>query len=146
MMKPFLFSVLAFATLLTTGCMSDKNSAPGPVIPSGTFTGQFRRVHTSAKTGVRDTAKANIQLVLDIKTGFTVTGDTSTVIAGSHGGYAVDLNYILFNDVTYPASGTPAKTHLSGAYQYYYDGTVFQMVNNSYLDTLSMQYDLKKVN
>ncbi|MDB5130863.1 MAG: hypothetical protein JWR02_612 [Mucilaginibacter sp.] len=147
-MKQKLFFVLALIAALAGGCVSNKNSAPAPAIPSGTFEGLFRRVHTSSKNGVRDTVKANVQLVLNKTSGFTLTPDnTTSIIVASHGGYVIESTYILFNDVTYQVTtGTTDKVHLTGTYQYYYDGKVFQMANNSFLDTLSLQFDLKKQN
>lgn len=144
-MKLNLLPVCLLAILILSSCVGNKSAAPVPV-PAGNFTGEFRRVHIS-KTGVHDTLKANIQLSLDLTTGFAVTGDTLTVHAGSHGGYAISANYIQFNDITYPKTGTPSKIHLNGAYEYYYDGSsVFQMVTSTLPDTLSFQYDLKKAN
>jgi hypothetical protein len=144
-MKRKLFYLLPLSLLFLAGCFGNKNSAPTPtLLPSGTFTGQFRRIHKTFRTGVTDTQKANIQLIMETATGFAVTGDTSTVQAGSKGSYYVGLNnYIQFVDNTFPPTGTPTKTHLNGLYQYYYDGSVFQMLATS-LDTLSLQYDLKK--
>ncbi|HVV54193.1 MAG TPA: hypothetical protein VHC47_02645 [Mucilaginibacter sp.] len=74
---------------------------------------------------------------------YAVTGDTSTVHAGSHGVWGIAGTSIAFTDVTFPKSGTTTKTHLNGYYTYYYDGTVFQIVATS-LDTLALQYDLKR--
>ena len=145
-MKSNLLYPLLVIVVFASGCFGNKNSAPAPAIPSGNFTGQFRRVHTSPRNGAMDTLKANLMLSLNVTTGFAVTGDTATVHAGSHGSYAIGSSYIEFSDVTFPPTGTPTKIHLSGVYQYYYDGTVFQMVANSYLDTISYQYDMKKVN
>jgi hypothetical protein len=147
-MKQKIFFIVAFVAVITTACVSNKNSAPAPAIPSGTFAGQFRRVHTATKTGLRDTIKTSVKLTLDKTTGFTLTDDNITgVVAGGHGGYVIQSNYILFNDATYQGTSSYTdKVHLTGTYQYYYDGTVFQMVNNSFLDTLSLQFDLKKAN
>jgi hypothetical protein len=142
-MKSKLFYFLPLIIAFASGCLSNKNTTPVP-LPSGTFTGQFRRIHISQKTGVRDTQLASLQLVLNTATGFKVTGDTATVHAGSYGGYAIAQGYIQFNDLTYPASGTPTKTHLEGTYLYYYDGSVFQMLYTTTPDTVSLQYDLKK--
>lgn len=143
-MKFKLLYLFLLIIVLASGCLSNKSSAPVPAnIPQGTFTGQFRRIHTNLKTGLRDTALANLQLVLNTTNGFKVTGDTSTLHAGSYGQCVLNQSYIQFYDVTYPATGTPAKAHLNGVYQYYYDGTVFQMLNNP-ADTLSLQYDMKK--
>ena len=128
------------------GYFNSKRAEESPVvIPHGTFTGQFRLLQFSKKTGVFDTVSANIQLSME-QTGYSVTGDTSTVQAGSYGPYAINTinSTIDFQDKTYPHTGIPTKTHLNGVYQYYYDGTVFQLVANSVLDKLSLQYDLKK--
>jgi hypothetical protein len=144
-MKPRLLYALLFIIVLVSGCFNDKSALPAPT-PSGTFTGQFRRVHITQKTGLRDTLKANIQVDLNSTTGYKVTGDTSTVHAGSYGTYSVNSSYIQFNDATLSPTIQPAKVHLAGIYQYYFDGTVFQMVYNTPLDTVSLQYDLKKVN
>lgn len=144
-MKLNLIYLLAFLVVLTSGCFSNKGSNPTPPVPAGSFAGQFRVVRT--KSGHRDTLKANINLDLSTVTGFKVYGDTSTLHAGSNGNYAVSYNnFIQFADKTFPPSGVPVKFHLQGVYQYYYDGSTFQMVANSFLDTLSLQYDLKKVN
>jgi hypothetical protein len=145
-MKSKLLCLLLLITVFASGCYSDKSAAPAPEIPVGTFAGQFRLVHTTYKTGMIDTLSANIQLTMNTSLDFSVTGDTSTVHAGSHGAYATSGNYIQFNDVTYPKTGIPVKAHLEGVYAYYYDGSIFQMVANSPFDTLSYQYDLKKVN
>jgi hypothetical protein len=153
-MKLKLFFVLSLIALFAGGCVSNKNSLPAPAVPSGTFGGQFRRVHTSSKSGLRDTLKANVLLVLNNTSGFTLTPQTTpSVVVAGHGGYVIESNYILFNDVAYQtavssgnSTGTTDKVHLTGTYQYYYDGNVFQMVNNSFLDTLSLQFDLKKQN
>ena len=143
-MKKLIYFLPAIV-LLGYGCANIPAPAPAR-LTSGNFSGQFRLVHTHARTGVRDTSKANISLSLDLTTGYKVTGDTTTLIAGSYGGYAVAASYISFNDVTYPKTGIPLKTHLNGTYTYTYDGSALQMVFNNAQDTLSYQYDLKKVN
>jgi len=83
---------------------------------------------------------------MELTTGFKVTGDTSTVHAGSYGDYGVNsiYNTVTFIDKTYPKTGIPTKAHLDGTYQYYYDGTVLQLLGNSALDTVSFQYNLTK--
>ena len=145
-MKINLLFLIAPIVVLTCGCFGSKNTAPAPSIPGGTFSGQFRLVHTSSKTGLQDTLSANIQLSMDLSTGYKVTGDTATVHAGSYGAYNVGASYITFQDKTFPKTGTPAKTHLNGSYLYSYDGVAFKMMANSLQDTISLQYDLKKVN
>jgi hypothetical protein len=110
----------------------------------GTFTGQFRLLHRSTDKVPFDTTSTNIVLTMTSPAyTFTVTGDTSTVHAGSYGTYALNSQEILFTDKTYPKTGIPTKTHLNGLYLYYYDGSTFQMLAYS-SDTLSLEYDLKK--
>jgi hypothetical protein len=79
-------------------------------------------------------------------TGFAVTGDTSTIHAGSYGVYVVYLanGVVAFSDKTFPTTGIPTKYHLSGLYGYHYDGTNFQISYYSPLDTLALVYNLKK--
>ncbi|MBK0378289.1 hypothetical protein [Mucilaginibacter segetis] len=144
-MKKNLIYLFPILIAFGMGCTKSSNSSLKP-LPEGTFNGEFRLLHRSQGSTVIDTVKANIQLVLETGVGYKVLGDTSTVHAGSKGHYGISDIYIAFQDDTYPTTGTPTKTHLSGTYQYYYDGSsVFQMVANS-SDTLSLQYDLKKVN
>jgi len=146
MKSKLLYSLFSIA-ILASGCLGSKNTPTPNNYPSGTFTGQFRLIHTNSSTGKHDTSSANIQLTLSTATGYKVTGDTLTLHAGSYGAYAINTNYISFQDITMPKIGTPKKTHLNGAYQYYYDGSsVFQMIPASSSDTLALQYDLKKVN
>src|SRR5579872_5810133 len=146
-MKYRLLLLVAAAALLMVGCFkttSDLANSSNVTAISGTFTGQFRLLHRSTDKVPFDTTSCNITLTIN-PTGntYTVTGDTTTVHAGSHGTYAVSSPYIDFSDVTYPKSGIPNKTHLNGIYQFYYDGTNFQMLAYS-IDTLSLQYLLKK--
>jgi len=144
-MKRKLFYLFPFLTPLAN-YFNNKSAASSPgVVPQGIFTGQFRLLQFSKKTGVFDTVSANIQLSME-QTGYSVTGDTSTVQAGSYGPYAINTinSTIDFQDKTYPHTGVPTKTHLNGVYQYYYDGKVFQLLANSVLDKMSLQYDLKK--
>ena len=83
---------------------------------------------------------------MDQTTGFAVTGDTTTLHAGSHGGFIVNNSFtsIDFIDLTYPKTGMPTKTHLNGVYNYAYDGTNLLMTAYGALDTLSLIYTLKK--
>lgn len=93
-----------------------------------------------------DTLKANIILSMQPTVGFKVTGDTSTVHAGSYGVCIVNSSYgvIDFIDNTYPATSTPTKTHLNGVYQYAFDGTTFQLAAHGALDTTAFLYNLKR--
>ena len=143
-MKSKLLYLLLLIIVFGSGCVNTKNNNTPVPVPAGTFTGTFRKIHQTAKTGKLDTASAAIQITLNTTTGFTVTGDTTTLHAGSYGGYAIASTFIEFNDVTLPKIGVPVKIHLNGAYQYYFDGTVFQMLSNP-SDTIAYQYDMKKV-
>ena len=147
-MKRNLIYFLPLLMLLAAGCFGNKNQAPAPSVPIGTFKGQFFGIHTSIKNNL-DTLKANLQLVLSPGAAFAVTGDTSTVHAGSYGNFGItsnSTNYINFVDKTFPISGNASKIHLSGTYQYYYDGTTFQMVGTSVMDTLILEYKMTRVN
>ncbi len=147
-MKRLLPYLLPFVVVFASGCFGNKASAPAPVlVPSGTFAGEFKLTHTNPKTGAVDSATANIQLQMETATGYIVTGDTSTVHAGSHGSYIVTTgnSTIEFIDKTYPTNGTtPTKIHLSGVYDYIYKGTNLQLVAYGALDTLSYYYNLTR--
>ncbi len=141
----YLFPLLV-VVLLTSACL--KKTTPIPVVlPAGTFSGPFTVVHLNPRTSLKDTSTANLVLTLSAATGFAVTGDTTKLHAGSHGGYQVDGTYIQFADQTlptYPTNSTPtvpAKFHLNGLYLYSYDGTNFQFYASS--DTLLVVYKLK---
>ena len=145
-MKLNLLYLILPAILFASGCFGSKNSNPIPVVlPSGTFTGEFKRTHTNPKTGSTDSVKAIIQLQMEA-TGYKVAGDTSTLHAGSYGNFVIGANHdgIVFVDKTYPTTGTPSKVHLSGAYQYTYQGSNLQMVAYGSLDTLSFYYNLTR--
>lgn len=145
------FKLLYLLTLLAAivyGCGGSKNSNVQP-IPDGTYSGEFRRLHIhSNNTSIIDTMKTNLVVYISpVSTGtYTVTGDTSTVHAGSKGSFIADgANHTMFFiDNTYPKSGPVTKTHLNGSYAYSYDGSAFKMVAYGPLDTLVLQYDLKK--
>ena len=142
-MKNKLLYLLPLLAVFVTGCLKRTSDIPPTPALSGTFTGQFRLLHRSTNKVPFDTTKTNLTITLTSTGNYTVTGDTSVVHAGSNGKYAASAPYINFVDKTYPISGTPTKTHLNGIYQFYYDGSVFQMLAYS-LDTLALQYDLKK--
>jgi hypothetical protein len=141
-MKYKLLYLLMLLMILGAGCGKGPTSIPTISIPDGSYAGQFRLIHR--KSGIADTLKASITLTLKNSDGtFSVTGDTLTVHAGSHGTYGLNSSYFNFLDKTNPTTGTPAKVHLNGPYLYAYDGSILQMLYfNS--DTLSYQYDLKK--
>ena len=137
------YRLLCFILLLgvvVTGCIKSTKNSPAPVFPYGTFSGQFSRYHKSSSTGKLDSAKANLTLRLNTYT-FAVTGDTTTLHAGSHGTFGGNTTYILFNDSTY--SPKSVKQHLNGQYVYSYDGTNLVIAASSG-DTLSVDYVLKK--
>jgi len=142
-MKIKLNYLVPFLAVLIAGCT--KNVQQQPVqLPTGTFAGQFLRVHVNTTTLKYDTVKANLQLSLSATTGFKVTGDT-TLHAGSYGSYAVNAYYMQFNDQTINTPSLSTKYHLNGVYQYEYNGSQLDIVA-SYSDTLSYQYILTKSN
>jgi hypothetical protein len=136
-----LLLLLAFAA----GC-SKQYTPPRPSSSlQGTFKGQFMFIHQPAHSTTLDTLTANIQLVMQANSTFQVTGDTSKLHAGSFGSFVPGSNSsIQFFDNTYPASGTPAKIHLSGVYQYTYDGLYLRLAGYGPLDTVAYKYVLQK--
>ena len=132
--------------MLLSSCISNKNNAPAPNVPEGTFAGRFSLYHLHSKTGVVDTLTANLILNMETATGYKVTGDTSTLHAGSYGSYLLNSTYtgIEFIDKTYPATGTPAKNHLNGIYEYVYNGTTLQFEATDPADTLIYFYNFTK--
>jgi hypothetical protein len=144
-MKSIVLYLLLFVVVTAMGCFP-KNTAPVPVTPEGNFTGQFTQVHLS-KSGKYDTLKANLNISLMRPTSYKVTGDTLKIHAGSYGAYGISGSYyIQFADYTFPTNGWPTKVHLAGVYEYYYDGTTFQLLYKFPTDTLSYQYNFTKVN
>jgi hypothetical protein len=146
-MKRILLYVLLSVFAFITGC-APKSAAPAPDnTPEGTFTGKFKYTHEHAQTGEVDSATALIQLQIEQKTGFAVTGDTSTVHAGSYGSYLVNSNYtaIDFMDKTFSPTAVPPKYHLNGIYSYTYDGTNLYISFFGAYDTLSYVYTMKRI-
>lgn len=143
-MKHKLLYLLLLLMILGAGCGKTSNTAPSLYAPDGSYSGQFRLLHRHTNKDHFDTLKANITLTLKNSDGtYSVTGDTTTLHAGSFGTYGINNLAVNFTDKTYPSTGTPTKVHLNGLYQLYYDGSIFQMLSYS-ADTLSYQYDLKK--
>jgi hypothetical protein len=141
-----LIYLLPFVIMAFSSCMKSNDTTP-IAVPSGTFTGEFRVVHLNQLTQKLDTTKrSNLTLTISQSTGFKITGDTVLYHAGSYGDFALNGTYIQFVDKTLPANiAAPLpKIHLSGTYQYVYDGTNFQFQAAS--DTLAYQYILKKTN
>ncbi len=141
-MKRILY-LLPLVFALASGC--GPKTTPAPSIPEGTFSGKFKYLHEHAQTGALDSATAKIQLQIG-QTTYAVTGDTSTVHAGSFGTYEVNSygTAMAFFDKTYPTTGTPKKFHLSGVYSYSYDGKNLQIVSFGAFDTVSYSYSLVK--
>ncbi|RKR82613.1 hypothetical protein BDD43_2798 [Mucilaginibacter gracilis] len=141
-MKKTTIFLLCALTAAIYGCSKQYNNTQVPV-PTGTFTGKFTRLHQKTAGHGFDTTTANITLYTSNARLFKVSGDTSTLHAGSHGRFALNTVYIQFADSTSTAA-PQAKIHLNGLYQYYYDGAIFQIAARN--DTLSYIYDLKKIN
>jgi len=140
---------LSLLLILVAGCVklgpNPNNDISNYPYPLGTFQGRFTRIHKNEITSKYDTASANIQLVLSTSTGYAVTGDTSTVHAGSYGSFSENQYNIAFNDATYPATGFPVKTHLAGVYLYSLIGLNFKITGTDG-DSLSYTYDLTRTN
>jgi len=144
-MKLFYFLPIAAIILFLSACSKVNDTQPAVILPTGNFTGQFLRIRLNPTTSKYDTSKASLQLSLSQSAGFAITGDTSTLHAGSHGSYAANAYYMQFIDQTYiPASPGP-KYHLQGVYNYAYNGTQL-LIYVSYADTLSLQYNFTKSN
>jgi len=142
-MKRKIIYFLPLLLLSITGCLKSNSDPSNVVIPTGTFAGQFTRVHLHPATGKLDTIKANLTLTMSTTAGYAISGDT-TLHAASHGGYAVDGLNIAFSDQTLPASPNnttpvPTKVHLNGVYSYAYNGSALQIAFSS--DTLAFFYN-----
>lgn len=133
---------LPMLVMIVASCTKSKKPILFPV-PQGTFTGQFERLRLNGSTQTYDTLKSNITLVMDIKDGYKITGDTS-IHAGSHGSFVLDAVEIAFEDSTYLKAGLPTKPHLLGTYQYDYNGTNLHMQQTYPNDTLGFFYNLTK--
>jgi hypothetical protein len=142
-MKRLIILFLPFIIMFGAGCIKHNEDAVPFVAPTGNFAGQFMKIHYDLKTRKYDTVKANLVLAMDIKTGYKVTGDTATVHAGSFGDFSMDNLYVQFADRTYSSTVSSSKIHLSGTYQYAYDGTNFR-IEAVVGDTVDLFYDLKK--
>jgi hypothetical protein len=139
-MKHKLLYLFLLSVIIATGCVKSVNP-PAPIVPSGTFTGVFKRYHRHIDTAKYDSLIVN--LTVKFKTPsftFAVTGDT-TLHAGSHGAFDLSSQYMLFGDSTVSTNST--KYHLSGAYLYSFDGTNLAFYATSG-DTLLNGYALKK--
>jgi len=147
-MKNKILYLLPLLVLFAGSCTTPNVTPPATaLVPQGTYTGQFTLAHLDSKTGMLDTSKkANLMLNMETATGFKVTGDTATVHAGSYGGYIVTTStgQVQFFDKTYPPTGTPAKIHLDGIYDYTYDGTTLKIAAFGPLDTLEYFYKFTK--
>ncbi|MEO8885856.1 MAG: hypothetical protein ABI367_07310 [Mucilaginibacter sp.] len=140
-MKKNLYLLLLTALVSAAGCK--KVTTAPPPLPVGKFTGVFTRIHYSNTTHKLDTATANLTLNLSASTGYSVTGDTTTVHAGSHGSYVVDGYNIQFIDQTLKPNTPlyPGKTHLAGIFNYVYTDTRLQFGASN--DTLYVSYNLQ---
>jgi hypothetical protein len=137
--------VIYFISVLATclsGCLKN-NPTPATPLPTGTFSGQFIAIRRPPDVPKKDTVKATLMVSLSQTLGFTVTGDT-TKHAGSFGDYGVNAYNIQFVDQS-GMSAKPPKYHLSGIYNYTYDGSILEIYIN-YADTVSLSYIFKKTN
>jgi hypothetical protein len=147
-MKLKIYLPLLLLLVLIAGACVKSNVGPTTplVIPSGTFTGKFSYFHRKTDNIPYDTLTSNIILTMTGTAGtYAVTGDTTTLHAGSFGSFQINSNYLSFADKTFPLTGIPKKIHLSGVYLYQFDGTNLVMVSGS-SDTLGYTYQLTKTN
>jgi hypothetical protein len=149
-MKKSNYILIAAACLLLYGCSKTPSVAPNVPFPSsGTFSGQFSLYHINAANGeVIRTDTCTLNLILSSGSAYKITGDTATLHAGSYGIYQVNQaeSDIEFNDRTFPTSGTPAKVHLSGYYEYQYVGSSLKILSYGPADTLEYFYNLTQTN
>jgi|SRR5476651_1982850 len=136
-MKRALICFLPFIVMLAAAC---RKLGPTVIAPLGNFSGVFTRIHYTASTKKYDTLKAGLNVVIDINTGFAVSGDT-TVHTASHGDFYTNATQIEFDDYTY--AQLLNKVHLNGVYDYTYDGSLLQF-SRSLADTLRYSYALRK--
>ena len=146
-MKRNIVCLLIITAACLYGCAGKTNILPSTPVPvSGTFSGQFKLYHVSAANNIIRVDSTNLSLNMETATGYKVTGDTSTLHAGSYGSYQVNVfaTQILFADKTFPPGSTSAKVHLTGSYNYQYDGATLQLVTYGPHDTLQYFYNLKR--
>ncbi len=141
-MKKNILGLLALL-LIIAGCAKEEDAPLD--IPTGKFSGSFRRLHLDKKTNKIDTLTANLVITFSTTTGYAVLSDTTTVHAGSKGSYVADPLYIQFGDSTIPVGPVPTtgKTHLAGVYEYYYKESVLKLSKSN--DTLDYYYDLVRI-
>jgi hypothetical protein len=139
-MKLKFYYAIPLIVACLAGCSKDPVVAtPQLSVPVGSFTGRFVRYHLTVATSKVDTVYANLLLSIDASGNYAVSGDTAKYHAGSLGTVALGANDdLVFTDKTLPPTGTPAKTHLSGTYNFTYNSGIFEMSRLG--DTISTQY------
>lgn len=146
-MKKVLLALLIVATAFTVGC--HKNTDGPMPTPVGTFTGKFT-LWNLKRQDVVDTISVNIVLKSTANGLFKISGDTTSIHAGSHGVFDSNFESIQFADSTATAYINPAismpvigkKIHLNGSYECNYDGTNLQIMGVD--DNYRYIYTLKK--
>jgi hypothetical protein len=141
-MKNNIFFLLALAGAFLSSCIKNNNVIPPAPAVSGTFTGEFTLYHINPVTNTARADSTMLNLSVETATGFKVTGDTTTLHAGSYGSYVGDsgTSQIAFDDKTLPPTGTPAKVHLNGLYNYKYNATTLELLTYGPQDTLEYFY------
>jgi len=144
-MKRYLLYFLGALLTFATACVKTVPYVPPATPTTGTYIGTFKHLYRATNTVPFDTiAKASVTMSLDATAGtFKVTADTTKILAGSYGTYTFDSGYMVFSDATYPKTGVPTKTHLSGYYAYAVSGTQFNLVG-AVADTAGYVYQLVK--
>jgi hypothetical protein len=147
-MKIKIYSLALIAIIaVISGCLKNTSNVTQVVnIPNGTYSGTFAYLHRPNNIVPFDTLKANIVLTMSsTDASYAVTGDTTTLHAGSKGLFQLNSTNIDFADSTIPKSGVVTKKHLNGLYLYAFDGTILKILLNQ-SDTASYQYQLVKSN
>jgi hypothetical protein len=145
MKHKILYLLLFVIGALSAGCIKGSSTTPVPPTPSGTFNGEFKVLHRSNDKVPYDSLKTTLSVNFSTSDyTYSVTGDTTTLHAGSYGSFSIASPYIGFSDKTYSTTSPGTKWHLTGYYLYNYDGTNLIMYASS-SDTLVIGYSLKKV-
>jgi len=145
-MKRSIFYLAILLGAFLSGCGTNNNVLPPAPAPSGTFTGEFTLYHINPVTNTVRGDSVTLDLSLETASGFKITGDTTTLHAGSYGSYVGNsgTSQIVFEDKTFPPTGTPIKAHLNGLYDYRYSGTTLELRAYGPQDTLEYFYKFKR--
>ncbi len=140
----YLLSLLLLM-LFVVGCIKPPPADDGTTqpLPEGLFGGTFTVIHFNVNKQKLDTTTVSTSVQMSLSNGFSVTGDTTTIQAPSHGNYTGYGGGLVFNDATAGGSDINSKKkHLNGVYLYNYDGSRLQMEMQN--DTIALLYNISK--